>query len=124
MQRISQGIVSITSNVVVHSDWRRAIIDPSVERAGAPATVALTTVALGFRRCMESPAEHVIAVTRNDRAMNRTAATAGAISIGQIQLHGIDSDIILVTRDNAKTRGAVYDVLWSRRWQEQPSLVP
>lgn len=124
MQRISQRIVSITSNVVVHSDWRRAIIDPSAERSGAPATVALTTVTLGFRRCMESPAEHVIAVTRNDRAMNRTAANAGAVTIGQIQVHGIDSDIILVTRDNAKTRGAVYDVLWSRRWQEQPSLVP
>jgi len=124
INRVAHGIVATTSNVCVHSDWRRAIIDPSAERAGAPASLTLTTVALGFRRCMESPAEHVIAVTRNDRSMNRVAAAAGAMTIGQIQLHGIDSDLILLTRENAKTRGPVFDVLWSRRCQEQISLSP
>jgi hypothetical protein len=122
--RVARGIVATTSNVCVHSSYRRAVIDPSAERLGAPASLILATVALGFRRCMESPAEHVIAVTRNDRAMNRVAAAAGAVTVGQIELHGIASDLILVTRENAKTRGPVFDVLWSRRCQEQPSFMP
>lgn len=124
IDRVARGIVATTSNVCIHSSYRRAVIDPSPERAGAPASLILTTVALGFRRCMESHAEHVIAVTRNDRSMNRVAAAAGAVTLGQIKLHGIESDLILVTRENVKTRGPVCDVLWIRRCQEQASFVP
>lgn len=124
IERVARGIVATTSNVCVHSNYRRALIDPSPERTGAPASLILSTVALGFRRCMESPAEHVVAVTRNDRSMNRVAAAAGAVKVGQIKLHGIDSDLILVTRDKVKTRGPVFDVLWGRRCVEQPSFLP
>jgi hypothetical protein len=108
----------------VHSSYRRAIVDPSAERAGPPASLILTTVALGFKRCMESPAEHIVAVTRNDRSMNRVAAAAGAVTLGQIKVHGIDSDLILVTRENVKTRGPAFDVLWSRRCVEQAAFLP
>jgi hypothetical protein len=124
MARVARGIVATTSNVCIHSSYRRAVVDPSSERAGDPASLILTTIALGFKRCMESPAEHVIAVTRNDRSVNRVAAAAGAVKLGQIKLHGIDSDLILVTRENVKTRGPVFDVLWSRRCVEQPSFMP
>lgn len=119
MWRVGRGLVCITSNAVIHPDWRRAIIDPSPERSGAPVPLALTTLALGFRRFMESPAEHLIGVARNDRSMNRVAAAIGAEKIGQIRLHGIDSDLMILYRDRAKTRGPVYDVLWNRRCLER-----
>lgn len=119
MQAIGQGTVCISSNTVVRSQWRRAIIDPTPERAGPPAPLALTTVALGFRRFLNSAAERLIAVTRNDRSMNRVASSLGAEKIGQIRLHTIDSDLVIVRRERAKTRGPVLDVLWTRRYQEQ-----
>jgi hypothetical protein len=119
MQLVGQGTVGISSNTVIHSEWRRAMIDPSVERNGAPAPLSVTTLALGFRRFMESPAEHVIGVSRNDRSMNRVAGAVGAETIGQIRLHNIDSDLMILRRDNAKTRSPVCDVLWGRRYHEQ-----
>lgn len=118
MARLGQGIVTIVGNFVIHPDWRRALIDPSAERSGAPLPLAVASLQLAFRRFMQSPAEQVIGVVRNDRSINRVAAAAGALSIGQIELHGIESDLMIVTRDSARTRGAVSDVLWSRRYQE------
>lgn len=118
MSKLGQGLVGVVSNLVIHSEWRRALIDPSGERPGTPSALALATLMLAFRRFMASPAEHVIGVSRNDRAMNRVAATAGAATLGKIKLHGIDSDLMLLTRDSARTRGPVSDVLWIRRYQE------
>jgi hypothetical protein len=118
MRQLGTVVVGISGNTTIRADWRGSLVDPALPMPGETTPLALATMALALRRFVHSPAEHVIAVARNDRAMNRVAASIGAQTIGQIKLHGIDSDLILISRSNAMTRGAVVDWLWARRHQE------
>jgi hypothetical protein len=118
MRQLGSSVVGISGNTTIQSDWRGSLIEPALPIAEETTPLALATMALTLRRFVHSPAENVIAVARNDRSMNRVAASIGATTIGQIKLHGIDSDLILISRGSASTRGAVVDWLWARRHQE------
>ncbi len=115
VQRLGSGVVGISGNTIVRSEWRGTLVDPSAELQGNPMPLSLATVALAIRRFMEVGTENVIGVTRNDRSMNRVAEAVGAIKLGQIKLHGVDSDLIVITRANATPSGPVVDALWGRR---------
>jgi hypothetical protein len=118
VQRLGSGVVGISGNTIVRSEWRRTLIDPSSERPGEPMPLSLVTLALALRRFIDVPTENVIGVSRNDRSMNRVGAAIGALKIGQITIHGVDSDVMIVPLANAAPRGAVVDALWGRRHQE------
>jgi len=114
MQRIGECRVGISSNTVVDAPWRRALIES--DAAELPLPVALATVALSVRRFLESTAEKFIGVTRNDRSMNRVGTGVGGSKIGQIRLHGIDSDLLCQDRRDAPDLGPSVEELWKRRW--------
>jgi hypothetical protein len=116
VQLLGETLVGVSSNTLVHPEWRRARIEPEPGQQGEP--LSFVTVALAIRRFMDSEACSVLGVTRNDRSMNRVAAGVGAVKLGQTVVHGVESDLICITRAAARTRGPVIDALWERRHQE------
>ncbi len=119
LSQLGPRLVGIPSNLIVHSEWRRTLIEPRSENVGTPVTLAFASLALAIRRFVDSPAERFIGVARNDRSMNRVAAAIGGTKIGQTTVHGIDSDLICITRDDARPEGAIADTLWERRHHQQ-----
>jgi hypothetical protein len=109
--------VCITSNTIVHPEWRRTVVEPPRDAPGSPTKLAFATIALSVRRFLASSAEGIIALTRNDRAMGRAAAELGATKLGQIHLHGVETDVIVVPRADARPHGVIVDHLWARRRQ-------
>lgn len=116
---LGDALVAISSNTIVHPDWRGALLEPSVCPPSEPQPLSTVIVALAIRRFLESSGECVIGVTRNDRSMNRVAASVGAVKLGQIELHGIESDLICIRRQAATPRSPVVDALWAKRYEEQ-----
>lgn len=114
---LGTSIVVISSNTLVHPEWRGTLVEPFPPHQATP--LSFVTVALAIRRFLDSKARAVIGVTRNDRSMNRVAAGVGARKIGQIKLHGIDSDLICIERADASPSGPVMDALWERRYHEE-----
>jgi hypothetical protein len=49
--------------------------------------------------------------------MGRAAVELGATKLGQIYLHGIETDVIAVSRADARPHGAIVDHLWEQRRQ-------
>ena len=117
LRALGSSQVCITSNTIVHGSWRRALIKAPQGCAESPTKLAFTTIALSVRRFLNSSAEGIVALTRNDRAMGRAALELGATKLGQIQLHGLETDVIVVARDRAKPHLAVVEHLWARRRQ-------
>jgi hypothetical protein len=74
-------------------------------------------IALSVRSSFASPVQSVIALTRNNRSVDKLASSLGAAKLGQITLHGADADIVRFDRASAVTRGCVVDELWERRHQ-------
>jgi hypothetical protein len=110
-------VVSVASNTVVHPEWRGALIEVPRGQKGDPARLAFTTIALSVRRFVASSADLLIALTRNDRSIDRVADALGATRLARIQMHGIDTDVICIERPNATPNGPVVDHLWRRRHQ-------
>jgi hypothetical protein len=109
--------VCITSNTIVHSEWRRTMVEaPSGEEVHGT-RLAFATIALSVRRFLASGADSIIALTRNDRAMGRAAAELGATKLAQITLHGVETDVIVVPRADARPHVPVVEHLWRRRHQ-------
>jgi hypothetical protein len=50
--------------------------------------------------------------------MNRVATSLGGRTLGSIVLHGIESDIMHWSRDDAAELGTVVETLWQRRLGE------
>jgi len=117
--RVASRFVCVGSNTVIHPSWRGATIEPR-DAAGEPARLAFATIALTTRRFMASPAENLIALTRNDRAIDRIATALGASRLAQIEMYGIDTDVICLDRANATPFGPIVSELWSRRHQMSP----
>jgi hypothetical protein len=118
LAELGTSIVAISSNTLVHPEWRGTRVEPPFP-THQPTPLSFVTVALAIRRFLDSKACAVIGVTRNDRSMNRVAAGVGARKIGQIKLHGIDSDLICIERAAASPSGPVMDAMWERRYQEE-----
>jgi len=114
---LGPSLVCITSNTIVHADWRRTVVEPPQGTAASPTKLAFATIALSVRRFLASAADSIIALTRNDRAMGRAAVELGATKLGQIYLHGIETDVIAVSRADARPHGAIVDHLWEQRRQ-------
>jgi hypothetical protein len=114
---LGSSLVCITSNTIVHTEWRRTVVAPPRGTAASPTKLAFATIALSVRRFLASSADSIIALTRNDRAMGRAAVELGATKLGQIYLHGVETDVIVVPRADAKPHGAIVDHLWARRRQ-------
>ncbi|HKO91211.1 MAG TPA: hypothetical protein VJU61_08665 [Polyangiaceae bacterium] len=114
---VAQRFVSVASNTVVHPDWRGTLIDAPRGQEGDPTRLAFATVALSVRRFVASSADLLIALTRNDRSIDRFAQALGATRLALIQVHGIDTDVICIERPNATPEGPVMNELWRRRHQ-------
>ncbi|MEO8182480.1 MAG: hypothetical protein ABI895_26890 [Deltaproteobacteria bacterium] len=110
-------LVAITNNTIVQSDWRRAVVQSSRVGADDPVKLKYATIGLSMRRFIASAADSVVALARNDRAMHMVAVSMGGKKLGQILLHGIETDIMVATRHELKVHGAVVDELWDRRRQ-------
>jgi hypothetical protein len=117
IDRLGRGLVLITSNTVVHPDWRGSQIEAPQDCAVAPSRLAFTTIAMSIRRLLASPADSATGLSRNDRAMDRVSAALGGVPIGKIRLHGEDTSVMHFPRDLAKPEGPVVDDLWARRHQ-------
>ncbi|HEU4582653.1 MAG TPA: hypothetical protein VFS67_30560 [Polyangiaceae bacterium] len=118
IEKLGRGLVLVTSNTVVHPDWRGSMIAPPRELAEVePSRLAFTTIAMSIRRLLASPAESATGLSRNDRAMDRVSIGLGGVAIGRIRLHGEDTNVMHFPRSLAKPEGPVVDHLWSRRHQ-------
>jgi hypothetical protein len=115
VQKIEGRLACVASNTVVHPSWRGTLIDPPEHAPGEPMRLAFATVALSVRRFLASSAECLIALTRNDRSIDRMAVALGATRLAQIRMHGIETDVICIDRANATPHGAVVSELWRRR---------
>ena len=122
LDSLGDSIVGVPSNLVVHPEWRRTIVEPASDRPEDAILLSLATLALAIRRFIDSPAERFVGMARNDRSMNRVAAAIGGTKIGRITMHGIESDLICITRANAAPQGPVVDTLWERRFQEEGAM--
>jgi hypothetical protein len=111
---LGDRIVGITSNLVVHPEWRGGVIET---KCAEPMRLSSAMISLSVRRLFASAAQCVIALTRNDRAVHRMAAALGATKLSQIRMHGVETDVIRFLRSRAVTRGPVADQLWERRHQ-------
>lgn len=116
MASLKDHVVGVTSNLAVHPDWRGAVVT-SPRSPTDNTRLSSLTIALSVRSSFASPVESVIALTRNNRSVDKLANSLGATKLGQITLHGADADIVRFDRANAVTRGYVVDELWERRHQ-------
>ena len=115
---LGECVVGISSNTIVSPDYRRCLLMPPAS-AGAglmsqPTPITAATIGLTGVRFAHSRAEKFLAVPRNDRGMNRLLGVLGGVKVGQIQVHGIDSDIIVKDRSESCQFGTVVDDLWQR----------
>jgi hypothetical protein len=113
---LDDSIVGVTSNLAVHPDWRGAVVTSPLA-PGSSARLSSVMIALSVRSSFASSVQSVIALTRNNRSVDKLASSLGAAKLGQITLHGADADIVRFDRANALTRGGVIDELWERRHQ-------
>jgi hypothetical protein len=114
---IADRVVTIASNTLVHPAWRGTIIEPPLGHPGDSVRLAFTTNALSTCRFLASSAQSLIALTRNDRAIDRVMAALGSTRLARIQMHGIETDIVRIERRDAIPEGPVVGHLWSRRHQ-------
>jgi hypothetical protein len=114
---VGDHFVLIASNTVVHPAWRRTLIEAPKVQLGDPMRLVFATIALTVRRFVASSAQKLIALTRNDRAIDRVGAALGAQRLAQTRVHGIETDVVCLTRSNAPPAEPIVRELWSRRHQ-------
>jgi hypothetical protein len=112
---LGDGTVGISSNAVVHPEWRGIRVVGSEDHAAEPVKLTYVSVGLTIQRFYESHAEGSLAVTRNDRGMNRVCFSLGAQSLGQIELHGVEADLVHFPRNCIRKAHPALDQLWLRR---------
>jgi hypothetical protein len=115
--QVGDRLVCVASNTVVHPTWRGVLLEPPVGCSSEPARLSFATIALSVRRFVSSSAHSLIALTRNDRSIDRVAIALGATRLAQIAVHGIETDVICIERPNATPDGPVVNDLWQRRHQ-------
>jgi hypothetical protein len=112
---LSPSLLMVTSNTIVHPDWRGTRIQLPSGMDGEAARLAFVTIAMSIRRFLDSPALDAVGLSRNDRAMNRVAVSLGGMPLARLWHHGEEADIMHFTRASATPHGPVVDELWSRR---------
>lgn len=117
MAALGRQPVLVGSNTVVHPAWRRTSIEAPRAQPGDPMRLVFATIALTVRRFESSAARHLIALTRNDRAIDRVGAALGARRLAQIAMHGVETDVMCLDRGNATETGPIVSELWRRRHQ-------
>jgi hypothetical protein len=115
IDQLGTSLVLVTSNTVVHPDWRGAVIEAPRACTAEPSRLAFTTIAMSIRRLLASAAESATGLSRNDRAMDRVSTALGGVAIGRIRLHGEDTNVMHFPRSLARPHGPVVDDLWTRR---------
>jgi len=114
IEAIGDQLLGISSNTLIHPDFRGTHITLGDSEACEPMTLSFLTIALAFQRFAESPAKKVIGISRNDRSMNRLAAALGGRKLGQIPLHGTEGDLMLLD-PTMRYQPPIIDFLWTRR---------
>ncbi|MEY4550343.1 MAG: hypothetical protein RL685_6538 [Pseudomonadota bacterium] len=124
LQVLGRGVVGVSSNAVVHPDWRGTLLAPPENCAAKPVRLVYAAVGLTIQRFFESPAHCSVAVTRNDRRMDRICQSLGASSLARISLHGVDADVMRFPRCCVRQVEPALDTLWLRRLgaQELPPV--
>lgn len=117
ISKLGNELLMVTSNTIVHPDWRGARIEAPRGAGGEDERLASITIAMSIRRFVASAARSAVGLSRNDRAMHRVAASLGGMPLARLVHHGQEADIMLFTRESAMPRGSVVDHLWSRRRQ-------
>lgn len=117
LAKVAGRPVCVASNTVVHPGWRGTRIEAPPGKPGEPVSLAFTTVSLSVRRFIDSRAHCLIALTRNDRAMDRFATALGATQLARVEIHGIATDVVCIEHVNARCQGPVVEELWLRRHQ-------
>ena len=112
---LQNRIIGISSNAVVHPEYRGTRVAPPVGACAEPARLAYLAVGLTIQRFFESSADCSVAVTRNDRGMNRVCLALGATRVSGIELHGIETDVMHFPKSCLRGREPALDHLWSRR---------
>lgn len=112
MDTLGSGLIGITSNTIVPSDWRGGLVHPV---QGDPLSLKDITIRMSLRRFVDSGARVFVGVARNDRGMHRVAGDLGGRRMARIQMHGIDSDICGWTRSDVVDLGPLVDDLWARK---------
>ena len=116
---LGSGRVGISSNTLVAPQWRRARLLPvqrdSQHPLDRPVAIAAATICLTSARFGESEVGRFIGVSRNDRGMNRVLNLLPGVKLGQIGVHGIDSDVLAFDRVDPRSLGSVVMNLWDRR---------
>lgn len=115
LQALGSSIVGISSNAVVHPDWRGTLLAPPEGSSAKPVRLVYAGVGLTIQRFFESSAQCSVAVTRNDRHMDRVCQSLGATSLGRIILHGVDADVMHFPRRAIRQVEPALDDLWRRR---------
>jgi hypothetical protein len=117
IEQVADRLVCIASNTIVSTAWRGTLLEPPEGRAGEPERLSSTTIALSVRRFVASPAHSLLALTRNDRQIDRLAVVMGATRLAQIAVHGIETDVVCIERSNATPDSPAVRDLWRRRHQ-------
>src|SRR5262249_9743240 len=106
--------VAISSNTAICQRWRRARVCGD---ACEPQRLSEAIIALAPRRFAESTAAEFVGVVRNDRKMDRVARSLGFRAIGRLNVHGIDSDIVQLSRAALTAFDPTIERIWRRRLQ-------
>jgi hypothetical protein len=115
-QRVTSRFVCVASNTAIHPLWRGALIEPGHASNGS-IRLAFATIALSAQRFLASPAEAMVALTRNDRSIDRIASALGATTLAQLEICGNDTSVMCIDRADAVKPGPVVHELWERRHQ-------
>jgi hypothetical protein len=113
LARLERGSICISSNTLIAPEWRGA----RIELEGVPQQTPLKLAIIAFvrKRYVDSPARFLVGVVRNDKAMDRIGRDLGCFRLSTIQVHGIDSDIMVGERSTVIEFGPVIEDLWRRR---------
>ena len=118
---VGHGLVGISSNTLVHPEWRGGEVTLSEDGANAALRLPLAILALTQRRFAELGVVSMMGVARNDRAMNHIGAALGARKVGQILVHGAESDLLCFPCTSSPAEGATVDWLWTHRIESDAS---
>ncbi|MEY2934803.1 MAG: hypothetical protein RL033_5552 [Pseudomonadota bacterium] len=116
VEKLGRRRVCIGSNTAIDPTWRRALVEPRPGVPGDSVRLSYASLALSARRFVTSSADCLIALTRNDRAIDRILLALGSgAPLARIKICGNDTDVICLERHNTTIEAPVVGDLWQRR---------
>jgi hypothetical protein len=114
--KLGARLVCVGSNTAIDPAWRRALVEPRSGESGEAVRLSFASLALSARRFVASSADCLIALTRNDRSIDRILLALGSgAPLARIKICGNDTDVICLERHNTTTEAPVVGDLWQRR---------